>query len=41
MTLCRENNFIVTSFLTNECLNYCAVVNLETESVEIAEPPFG
>ena len=31
MTLCLENNFIVTSFLTTEGLNYCAVVNIETE----------
>lgn len=41
MTLCRENNFLVTNIINGESQNFIAVVNVEEESVEMIEPPFG
>ena len=41
MTLCRENNFLVTNIISGESQNFITVVNIEEESVEMIEPPFG
>jgi len=41
MTLCRENNYLVTNIIDGDSQNFITVVNLEGESVEISEPPFG
>mmetsp|Transcript_33674 Transcript_33674/g.41522 ORF Transcript_33674/g.41522 Transcript_33674/m.41522 type:complete len:143 (+) Transcript_33674:1056-1484(+) len=41
LTLVRENNFLVTNHMTNDGLNLISTIDLEGETVESIEPPFG